>query len=37
MVIKAYISKCKVISFGRHTDKVHKYSFSYNNLVTHIE
>ena len=34
-LLKLNISKCKVISFGRHVDKFHKYNFT--NLVTPIE
>jgi len=32
-----HISKCKVTSFGRHADKVYKYYFIDNDLVTPIE
>jgi len=35
-LLKLNISKCKVISFVRHVDKVHKYNFIY-DLVTPIE
>ena len=35
--VKLNISKCKVVSFGRHADKVRKYNFIDNDLVTPIE
>jgi len=34
LLLKLNISKCKVISFGRHADKVHKYNFINNDLAT---
>ena len=36
-LLKLNISKCKVISFGRHADKFHMYNFTNNDLVTPIE
>ena len=36
-LLKLNISKCKVISFGRHVDKFHMYNFTNNDLVTPIE
>ena len=36
-LLKHNISKYKVISFGRHADKVHQHNFIDNDLVTPIE